>query len=207
MKASKIKFMEKLKLKAGSKKSIINYRDDNHLVAYEREIITDILNAIELNDVEKLEWFNQFGDDIRCVIVNAHDYRKGLEFGFTEIAFGTYKWLKRAEFLDKEDLKFGNLERYSDHSIVHLGRGANGVWTYALNYSFGLAGGGYGLSIYGKQFKTRQAALSAGMAELKNMLTLKLGDKDSSNYKQAIILATLRDIKKLELSLVQMTLF
>ena len=139
--------------------------------------------------------------------MNVHAYQKGLEFGYTEISFDKYGWFQRPLFLDKEDMIFGNPDKYSEHSIIHLGRGINGVWTYALNYSFGLAGGGCSLSVYGQQFRRREDALSAGMNELKNMMTAKLGNTDTSNYKQPVILMTLRDLAKMQIDRIQLSLF
>jgi hypothetical protein len=199
--------METLPLNLESKNEIIAYRDKNHLVQYEYRIFEELINTIENADLEKIAWFRQFGDAVRCITMNVHAYRKGLEFGFTEIAFDQHGWFKRPQFLDKENLIFGNPDRYSEHSIIYLGRGANHVWTYAVDYNFGTAGGGYHLSVYGKQFKSREDALSFGLNDLNGMMTDKLNNSDTSNYKQPIILATLKDISKAQVNLVQMSLF
>lgn len=139
--------METLPLNLESKNEIITYRDEQHLVKYEHGIIDELLSAIDNTNLEKLSWFSKFGDRIRCITMNVHAYRKGLEFGFTEIAFDQYGWFKRPEFLDKEDIKLGTSDRYGEYSVITLGRGENHVWTYALHYSFGTAGGGSALSV------------------------------------------------------------
>ena len=139
--------------------------------------------------------------------MNLNAYRKGLEFGFTEIAFDQNGWFKRPQFLDQGDLSFGDSSRYGNHSTIHLGRGINSTWTYGLNYSFGCAGGGYGLSVYGKQFHSREAALNFALKDLKAMMTARVGSTDTTNDKQPIILATLRDIEKAQIGMVQLTLF
>ncbi len=139
--------------------------------------------------------------------MSVHAYCKGLEFSFMEIEFGKYNWFARPEFLDKEDIFLGNPHHYAEHSIIHLGRGPAGIWTFALNYSFGLAGGGSALSVYGKQFTNRQDALMTGLNELKDMMTKVIGHNDTTNYKQPIILATLNDIKKAQINAVQLALF
>jgi len=188
--------------------SVNKYVKENHFtVQWEREMIGEILKLIENKDSEKLAWFNSFGKDIRHILMNVHAYRKGLEFGFTEIAFDKYGWFCRSEFLDQEDIKLGDSERYGEYSNIYLGRGLNQVWTYALNYSYGLAGGGYGLSVYGKQFRNRQDALGYALKEMKNMMTARIGDKDTSNVKQPIIMATLKAISQVEISMVQLSLF
>jgi hypothetical protein len=199
--------MENLKLTLQSTNQIIEYRNHNHLVKYEYEILNELLDAIKVSDETLLNWFNTFGKSLRAITMNVHAYRMGLEFGFTEIAYDKYDWFKRPEFLDKEDLVFGDTSRYGNHSIIHLGRGANQIWTYALNYSFGCAGGSYALSVYGKQFKCREDALDFALNELKNMMTAKVGSTDTTNDKQPIIIATLRDIEKYKVSMVQLTLF
>jgi hypothetical protein len=199
--------MENLILSPESKNVITDYTTGSHLAKHERTILEEIMRAVEIADLPKLDWFSQFGPSIRHVHMNVYAYRKGLEFGFTEIAFDKYNWFVRSEFLDKEDIILGNPKHYGEHSIIHLGHGPAGIWTYALNYSFGLGGGGSALSVYGKQFNNRQDAFICGLTGLKSMMTKAIGHKDTTNYKQPIILATLNDIKKAEINTVQMALF
>jgi hypothetical protein len=199
--------MESLILNPGSKNQIIEHRDSSCHVKYEYGIIAEILAAIEQNDQEALNWFGSFGASLRAIIMNVYTYRKGLEFGFIEIAFSQYGWFENPVWLDKEDLTFGDSSRYGNHSIIYLGRGINHVWTYGLNYSFGCAGGGYSPSVYGKQFKTRDAALTAALIDLKDKMTARIGSTDTTNDKQSIILATLKDIEKTQIGMVQLTLF
>jgi hypothetical protein len=199
--------MESLVLNLQSKNQITAYMKDNHMVPYERSIFHEMIAAIKSKDQIQLDWLRSFGDSFRTITMNVHAYRKGLEFGFTEIAFDQYGWFTKPVFLDKEELTFGDTSRYGNHSLIYLGRGENHVWTYGMNYSYGVAGGCYGLSVYGKQFKCRQDALSFALNELKVMMTKKIGSTDTTNDKQPIILATLRDIEKVKFSLVQLTLF
>ncbi|MGF7232370.1 MAG: hypothetical protein ACQR30_13470 [Arachidicoccus sp.] len=106
-----------------------------------------------------------------------------------------------------EELSFGGKSRYGNHSLIYLGRGINHVWTYGMNYSFGVTGGCYGLSVYGKQFKSREDALNFALIELKNMMVKKIDSTDTTNDKQPVILATLRDIEKTLVGMVQLSLF
>ena len=133
----------------------------------------------------------------------AKDWNSGLP----KSEFDQHGWFKRPAFLDIEDLKFGDTSRYGNHSTITLGRGVNHAWTYALHYSFGCAGGGYGLSVYGKQFSSREAALTFALNDLKSMMNERVGSKDTTNDKQPIILATLRDIETAIIGLYQLTLF
>jgi hypothetical protein len=199
--------MESLVLNLQSKNQITAYMADNHMVAYERGIFQEMIAAIKAKDQQQLDWFSSFGDSFRTITMNVYAYRKGLEFGFTEISFDKYNWFTRPVFLDREELILGDTSRYGNHSLICLGRGENHVWTYGMNYSYGVAGGGYGLSVYGKQFKNRQDALNYALIELKGMMTKKIGSTDTTNDKQPIILATLRDIERAMVDMVQLTLF
>jgi hypothetical protein len=199
--------MESLVLNLQSKNQISEYIAEHRLMHYEGQILNELIAAIDNNDLAQLQLLNSFGDCFRAITMNLHAYRKGLEFGFTEIAFDQHGWFKRPVFLDTEDLKFGDTSRYGNHSTISLGRGTNHTWTYALHYSFGCAGGGYGLSVYGKQFKSREAALSFALNELKTMMIEKIGSTDTTNDKQPVIMATLRDIDKAQVGMVQLSLF
>ncbi|TFF37710.1 hypothetical protein [Mucilaginibacter psychrotolerans] len=142
-------------------------------MAYESGIFREMITAVEAKDRPQLDWFRSFGDTFRTITMNVHAYRKGLEFGFAEISFDKYGWFSRPAFLETEELSFGDKSRYGNHSLIYLGRGANHTWTYGMNYSFGVAGGCYGLSVYGKQFSTRQEALTVALNELKTIMTKK----------------------------------
>jgi len=199
--------MESLVLNPQSKNQLTDYIADHHLMAHESGIFKEILQAIETGDQAQLDWFRSFGDSFRAITMNVYAYRKGLEFGFTDISFDKHGWFTRPGFLDKEELTFGDASRYGNHSMIYLGRGENQTWTYGMNYSYGVAGGCCGLSVYGKQFKSRQDALNCALNELKIMMSKKIGSTDTTNDKQPVILATLRDIEKAQLGLVQLSLF
>ena len=166
-----------------------------------------MLQAIADGDQSKLDWYRSFGDSFRAVTMNIYAYRKGLEFGFTDIAFSQYGWFVHPVWLDKEDLTFGDASRYGNHSIIYIGHGINNIWTYGLNYSYGCAGGCYGLSVYGKQFKSRATALIFALNDLKAKMIAKVGSTDTTNDKQPIILATLRDIENTLIGMFQLSLF
>jgi len=199
--------MENLILNPESQNLITAYIKEARLLKHEKAILDEIMQAITAEDKAKLDWFRQFGPTIRHIHMNVHAYRKGLEFGFTQIEFGQYNWLAPHEFLDKEDVIFGNPTHYAQHSIVHLGRGPAGIWSYGLNCSYGLASGGYAISVFGYQFSNRHDALMAGINDLKERMTKVIGSNDTTNYKQPVILATLEAIKKAQINAVQLALF
>ena len=199
--------MESLVLTTQSKNQITAYIAGNHLMPYEAGIFKEMLTAVEAGNQSQLDWFRSFGDSFRTITMNLHAYRKGLEFGFTEISFDKYGWFTRPQFLEYEELTFGDTSRCGSHSLIYLGRGENHTWTYGMNYSYGVAGGCCGLSVYGKQFKSRQDALTYALNELKTMMTKKIGSTDTTNDKQPVILATLRDIEITQVNMVQLSLF
>lgn len=199
--------MENLNLTLQSKNEVADYLETTRLISYEKLILQEILQAIEENNADLLTWFSQFGYTLRHLLLNVHAYRKGLEFGFTAIAFDQYGWLLRPQFLDYEAIILGNSERYLDHSTIHLGRGVNHTWTFALCYSFGVAGGGSHISVYDQKFTSRNDAFMTALNKLKAMMTDAIGHKDTTNYKQAVILATLADINKALVAKVQLALF
>jgi hypothetical protein len=139
--------------------------------------------------------------------MNVYAYGKGLEFGFNAIAFDKYGWFERSVFQEQEELTFGDTSRYGNYSTIKLGKGANAIWTYAISYSYGVAGGGYGLSVYGKQFQNRMDAFGVALADLKAKMVSRIGSTDTTNDKQPIILATLRDIDKAQVNRIQLSLF
>jgi hypothetical protein len=199
--------MESLLLNLQSKNQMTAYIANNHLAQCEAGIFSEMIHAIDIGDQSSLDWFRSFGDSFRSITMNVHAYRKGLEFGFTEISFDQHGWFTRHSFLDKEELLFGDTSRYGNHSIIYLGRGINHIWTYGMNYSYGVAGGCYGLSVYGKHFKSRNDAIAFALNELKSMMTKKVGSNDTTNDKQPVILATIRDIEKALIGMVQLSLF
>jgi hypothetical protein len=199
--------MESLVLNLQSKNQITDYITDKRLMPYEAGIFHEMLAAIKAKDQSKLDWFSSFGDSFGVITSNVYAFRKGSEFGFTDVRFDKYGWFTRPTFLDKEELTFGDTSRYDNHSVIYLGRGENGIWTFGMNYSYGVAGGCFGLSVYGKQFKSRQDALTYALNDLKVMMTKRIGSTDTTNDKQPIILGTLKAIEKLQISFVQLSLF
>ena len=199
--------MENLKLNVLTKDQITVHLKESCHVKYESEIINEIMENLNNNDFTKLEWFQQFGDSLRTITLNVYAYRKQLEFGFTEISFNQYGWFTKPEFLDQEKLIFGNPEHYMQHSNIQVARGINNVWTNAVSYTFGCAGGSSPLSVYGEQFNSRKDALAAGLNKLKDLMMAKLNNTDTTNYKQPVIIATLKDITAAQINMVQLSLF
>ena len=185
------------------------YLSEYNLCGHERTTMAEMMLAVKAGDEMKLEWFGQFGTEVRPILMNSYAFRKGLEFGFEEISFDEYGWLKKPTSLDQEVIEFGRTDksRYGNHSTVTVGMGPNGVWCYGLSISWGTAGSSSGLSVYNNSFGPKGLAFGEALSVLKLRMEEKLGDSDTGNYNQKIINATLRDIGKYRVNQVQLSLF
>ncbi|MDN3548797.1 hypothetical protein [Mucilaginibacter aquaedulcis] len=192
--------MEKFELSLRSQPIIDAYMAEHHLMPYEQAIFTEIAEAIAAGDTDKLGWFSGFGDCFRAVTMNLNQHRRALEFGFTEIAFTKYGWFASPEFLDRETIKL-------EQSEIRIGRGPNGIWAYALSCSYGTAGSSGPLGVFCTKYPHRDAALSAALADMKTQMTKYLGNSDTMNYKQDVLLKTLKAIAALQVAQVQFSLF
>ncbi|WP_231424693.1 hypothetical protein [Pedobacter sp. Leaf250] len=192
-----------------NERSVTQYLNDHNHIPYERDLLNEILQAIQKKDMKQLAWFAQFGDRLRSIIFNVYAYRKGLQFGFTNITLDEYGWLVRPSFMDQEELHFGLTEndRYGSKSSITLGRGPNQMWTYGMSVSFGTAGSSSGICVYDPIFRSREEALTHAVGKLKNMISEKVGNSDTTNYNQKIILAILKSIASMEISKAQLSLF
>ncbi|QEM09091.1 hypothetical protein [Mucilaginibacter rubeus] len=141
------------------------------------------------------------------IVRNIHAYDKGLEFGFTAVELDQYGWLKSPQLVDMERIDLGDTSHFNRYSMVKLGRGLNGVWRNAVGCNYGIAGSYSPLCVFGKQFGSRDAALSDALNRLKAMMTKKIGHSDTSNYHQDVIRKALEAIAKYEVGQVQLTLF
>jgi hypothetical protein len=192
--------MEKFALTLQAKTAIDAHIADNDLMRYEREIMAEIISVIDKGDAKALAWYAGFGDSFRQILMNVNEHRSALEFGFREITFNQYGWLAAPEFLDREIIKL-------EQSEIRIGRGPNGMWTYALRCNYGSAGSSGPLCVFCKKYPGRDVALTAALNDMKNQMTKYLGNSDTTNYKQDVLIKTLKAIHKEEVALVQLCLF
>jgi hypothetical protein len=156
--------MEKFALTLQSKTAGDEHMAGNHLMRYERDIMAEIVDAIEKCDADTLAWFAGFGDSLRQILMNVNEHRRALEFGFTEIAFNQYGWPAAPKFLDREVIKL-------EQSEIRMGRGPNGIWAYALSCNYGTAGSSSPLCVFCKKYPDRDTALTVALAEIKAQMT------------------------------------
>lgn len=191
--------MKKFALTLQSQTEIGDYMN-GRAMAYEREILAEISSAISSADLEKLSWFAGFGDSLRQILMNVNEHRRALEFGFTEVEFNQYGWFASPKFLEFEEIEL-------EKSSIRIGRGPNGTWAYALNRCYGVAGGSGPLCVFCKKYPNREVCLQTALAELKSDMTKYIGNSDASNYKQEVLMKTLKAIAAFQLSQVQLALF
>ncbi|MFB9844094.1 hypothetical protein [Mucilaginibacter ginsenosidivorans] len=192
--------MEKFELTLQSQPAIDAYIADSHLMPDEKAILAEITDVIAAGDAKQLNWFAGFGDSFRAILMNVNHYRKGLEFGFTAIAFTGYGWFAAPQFLDFELIRF-------ERSEIRIGRGPNGLWAYAKFSDYGCAGGGGPLCVFCKKYPSREAVLDAALSELKADFTKYLNHSDTTNYKQDVVQKTLKAIAAYQVGRVQLNLF
>jgi hypothetical protein len=192
--------MEKFELTLASQSAIDAYIGEVHLMHYELEILKELSAVIAAGNAERLAWFAGFGDCFRQILMNVHEHRRALEFGFVEIAFKKYGWFASPKFLAFEEIKL-------EQSEIRIGRGPNGIWAYALRCNYGTAGSSGPLCVFCKKYDSRDAALKAALTEMKEKMSGYLGNTDTTNYKQDVLNKTLKAIAALQVGMVQLALF
>ncbi|MET3114844.1 hypothetical protein AAKU52_002584 [Pedobacter sp. CG_S7] len=192
--------METMKLDQLTETAIKDYIEKYNLVKFERELLDEVLETVREKDIDRLAWYASFGKDLRHIINNIYAYRRGLNFGFTEISFDQNGWINRAEFLDRENIVLANSE-------IRLGRGKNNLWIYTLDYSFGTCGSASPLTVYDKPYPNRETALNTALNELKEIMQVKVGNTDRGNYNPSIIAATITAVTTYKYKDLQMALF
>jgi hypothetical protein len=192
--------METMKIDQLTETAIKDYIEKYNLVKFETEILDELLQTVRDNDNDRLGWYATFGKDLRQITNNLYAYRRGLNFGFTEVSFDQNGWINRAEFLDREKIIFANSE-------IRLGRGKNNLWIYTLDYSFGTCGSASPLTVYDKPYTDRETALNTALNELKEIMQLKVGNTDRGNYNPSIIAATITAVTTYKYKDLQMALF
>ena len=124
------------------------------------------LTALRDNDIATIDEYESFGDDPRHIIMNRREYDRMLLFGYDDKALDKNGWLVRPEFYDVEEIEFPHSKTRVTGNAATIGRGANGKWSYGLNYTTGNGGGGYGLCVWGKIFDSRKECIIAALDEL-----------------------------------------
>lgn len=133
--------------------------------------------ALRSLDIEKILWFQNFGRSVRQQIMNISAYQNGLTFGFHDVIFGKYGWLKNDLWKSKEEIEFRIKEdtELGVCNAVRLGEGNNGKWAFGLSVLHGsYSYHGSPLTVFNKPYPSREICLDAAISVLKNELMKKI---------------------------------
>lgn len=152
------------------------------------------IKALLHDEIETINFYENFGDTPRQMIMNKRDHDRQLLFGFTDIAFNEYGWLVNPKFLDIEEFKFQHRKGWAVLNHISIGRGINGKWTFGRSYSYSTGGSGYGLCQWGKIYNSRKECLIAALDEMMTGLKRDSSDTDQGTKKVLKQLKELFDI-------------
>lgn len=170
----------------------------------ERKAVLRYLLAIRKNDAEKIAYFENFGNSVHEIILNASTYERGLLFGYTDKRFDEYGWIKgMIPIIENIELDM--------HNTIHIGQSLNGKYAVTINWSTGGAGGGSYPSVWNEPITEYQEAVKQGVAELEERYAYALEHiSDSCNYNERKIrqlIAKLKEVKRQYLEPKQLFLF
>lgn len=125
----------------------------------ERNAVLGYLLAIRKNDAEKIAYFENFGNSVHEIILNASTYERGLLFGYTDKRLDEYGWLRgMIPIIENIELDM--------HNTIHIGQSLNGKYAVTISWSMGGAGGGSYPSVWNEPITKYQEAVKQGVAEL-----------------------------------------
>lgn len=170
----------------------------------ERKAVLRYLLAIRKNDAEKIAYFENFGNSVHEIILNASTYERGLLFGYTDKKFDEYGWIRgMIPIIENIELDI--------HNTIHIGQSLNGKYAVTINWSTGGAGGGSYPSVWNEPITEYQEAVKQGVAELEERYAYALEHiSDSCNYNERKIrqlIAKLKEVKRQYLEPKQLFLF
>ena len=167
-------------------KPIQKYRKQEKLAAIleynpsrtERNAVLGYLSAIRKNDAEKIAYFENFGNSVHEIILNASTYERGPLFGYTGKRFDEYGWIRgMIPIIENIELDM--------HNTIHIGQSLNGKYAVTINWSTGGAGGGSYPSVWNEPITEYQEAVKQGVAELEERYAYALEHiSDSCNYNE-----------------------
>jgi len=76
-----------------------------------------------------------------------------------------------------------------------------------MSIAYGTAGSVSGICVYDPIFNSREDALNHAIQKLENAMASKVEVKDTTNFNQKIILATLKSIEKIQVAKIRLSLF
>lgn len=175
---------------------------NSHFSKKESEIITDMkdaLNKKDLNRVSNYLRLNTATEDIciHKIIRNAISFNTGLNFGFVNLTFDEYGWLKNETWENRTCIEFNFKKSVISWNKIEIAKGQNDKWTYGLYFSTSnYAGGCFGLSKFDTPYQSYEEALEKALDDLFNRH--KGSDTDISNFIRRCIEDKRKELKKID---------
>lgn len=144
----------------------------SHFSKKEREIITDMKDALNKNDVKRVNDYlklNTATDEIciHKIIRNTNSFNTGLNFGFVDLIFDEYGWLKNEKWENRTSIEFNFKKAIINWNKIEIAKGQNDKWTYGLYFSTSTyAGGCFGLSKFDTPYESYEEALEKALDDL-----------------------------------------
>ena len=160
--------------------ALCNYAEGSCISKEEREQYKIYWNAVRSQDIALLRKFAMFGTEIRKQIENLIEYKRGLLYGFNDIEFNEYGWLKRAEFVLIKEISFKIKEDKLIYNHLKIFKGKNENLTFGIHYIGPTFGGFIGANVFDDPFETEQKCINAGLLVLKNIFVGYVNSSHSS---------------------------
>lgn len=119
--------------------------------------------ALEAQDVQRINFIEQFGDTMRKLLENFTGHLDALKFGFFLLEKNDSGWLNHAPFSEIEKYELEHKPGHVCFNTITTGVSPNGSWVYGVSCWIGNGGYFSGLSVYSVPYPNRKAALMAGL--------------------------------------------
>lgn len=133
------------------------------------ETMQEYSNALCSVDLPKIEFFKSMGETVRHQLMNVHEYRHRLNFGFTEIKFTESGWLENVEWTEYEEVEIkvcNKNDKSGARNQIRLAMGLNGKWVYSLSYWYVNGGGGWSPSVFSDPLDSKDQAYQNGLIDM-----------------------------------------
>ena len=133
----------------------------NPLFINEDDVEKRLHDAINNNDLEVIDYFEQFGEDVRVQIRNAATYEQYLLCGYTDKpSFNQYGWIDNDDKIRRsghEEAIF--TEGFIWHCNIRYMQHPNGKWVASASYNFGDCGGSSLPGIWNSWYDSKEEAI------------------------------------------------
>lgn len=168
----------------------------------EQEFVDIYLNALMTNDANRIAEMRNYCTNETFehgkMFYNMNYYREAKRYGFTKFTTNEIGWFDEGEWPHEEDVEIRvKGDKHFAGNYINLKMGPNGKWSYGVNRSYGVAGGGCHAGLFRTLRNSRHEALSAALQELQADHLKAVNYKDSANYKPAYIKLVLAKIESM----------